>query len=50
MAPTKTINLSNIFLILRNFKGTPNILTLSKNSRYKFTPPVNALPANWKGG
>lgn len=50
MAPTKTVDLSNIFLILGNFKGTPDILTLSENSRYKFTPPVDALPANWKGG
>ncbi|XTI91417.1 kinase-like protein [Cenococcum geophilum] len=44
MSPTKTVNLSNVILILRNFKGTPNILILSKNSRYEFTPPIDALP------
>ncbi|XTI85592.1 kinase-like protein [Cenococcum geophilum] len=36
-APIKTVNFSNIFLILRNFKGTPNILILSKNSRYNIS-------------
>ena len=46
MAPIKTVNLSNIFLILGNFKGIPNILTLSENSQYKFTPPINTLLVN----
>jgi len=50
MAPTKTVDLSNVILILGNFKGTPDILTLSENSRYEFTPPVDAFPASWKGG
>lgn len=48
---TEVKDLANIVLILGNFVGTPNILALSENSRFKFTPPCDENDnASWKGG
>lgn len=52
MAPTGAVDSPNIVLILGSFHGAPNILELSENSRYEFTPPGSDVDprANWKGG
>lgn len=52
MATTGVVDLANIVLILGSFKGASNILELSENSRYEFTPPGSDVDpqANWKGG
>jgi serine/threonine protein kinase len=47
----KAKDLANIVLILGNFVGTPNILELSENSRYEFTPSGDlGDDPSWKGG
>lgn len=52
MATTGVVDLANIVLILGSFDGAPNILELSENSRYEFTPLGSDVDpqANWKGG
>lgn len=51
MAATGVLDLANIVLILGSFKGAPNMLELSENSRYELTPPSSDVDpqANWKG-
>ena len=51
MATTKAEDLADIVLLLGNFAGTPDILELSENSRYEFTPPGDKEDdVSWKGG
>lgn len=52
MATTGVVDLAKIVLILGSFDGAPNILELSENSRYEFTPPGSDIDpqTNWKGG
>lgn len=52
MTITNAVDLANVVLIFGSFVGVSNILELSENSRYEFTPPnSDADPlTNWKGG
>lgn len=50
MTTAGVTDLANVVLILGSFTGVPDLLDLSENARYEFTPPNNGTDLNedWK--
>lgn len=50
MSTTEVRDLSKVVLIFGTFVGQDDVLDLSDNTRYKFSPPSSDSDASWRGG